>query len=97
MRHRYVVTYDVSDAKRLRRVFKTLRGFGEALQYSVFQCDLSDVERLRLTDALSGIINHAEDRVLIVDLGPTEGRAVLAFECLGVQREVPTERGPHVI
>jgi len=97
VRHRYLVTYDVSDAKRLRRVFKTLMGFGEPLQYSVFQCDLSDVERLTLKDALCGIINHAEDRVLLVDLGPTDGRAVLAFERLGAQRVVPAGRGPLVV
>ena len=97
MRHRYLVTYDVSDAKRLRRVFRKLMGFGSPLQYSVFQCDLSDVERLELKDALWRIINHAEDRVLIVDLGPADGRAVLAFECLGVQREVPTDRKPLVV
>ncbi|MGH7718443.1 MAG: CRISPR-associated endonuclease Cas2 [Gemmatimonadaceae bacterium] len=97
MRHRYLVTYDVSDAKRLRRVFKKLMGFGEPLQYSVFQCDLSDVERLKLREAVSNIINHAEDRVLIVDLGPADGRAALAFECLGVQREIPKERGAVIV
>lgn len=97
MRHRYLVTYDVSDAKRLRRVFKKLMGFGEPLQYSVFQCDLSDVERLKLKEALSEMINHAEDRVLIIDLGPVDGRAALAFESLGVQREIRTERGPVVV
>lgn len=97
MQRRYLVTYDISNAKRLRRVFKTLMGFGAPLQYSVFQCDLSDVERLKLREALCAVMNQSEDRVLIVDLGPTEGRAVLAFECLGVQREVLTGRRPIVV
>ena len=96
MRHRYLVTYDVSDAKRLRRLFKTLGGFGEHLQYSVFQCDLSDVERIELKGAIWRIINHAEDRILVVDIGPVEGRASVAFECLGVQT-APTDRGPVIV
>ena len=97
MRHRYLVTYDVSDDGRLRRVFKKLKGFGEPLQYSVFQCDLSEVERLKLKEVLCAIINHAEDRVLIIDVGPADGRAMVAFECLGVQREAVTERRAVVI
>jgi len=39
--HLYLVTYDIRDDKRLRRVFKTMKGFGEWLQLSVFQCRLS--------------------------------------------------------
>ncbi|MFO0762685.1 MAG: CRISPR-associated endonuclease Cas2, partial [Byssovorax sp.] len=37
MRHTYVVAYDVCDPKRLRQVHKTMRGFGDALQLSVFR------------------------------------------------------------
>ncbi|MCY4239233.1 MAG: CRISPR-associated endonuclease Cas2 [Rhodospirillaceae bacterium] len=37
----YIVTYDISDTRRWRRVFKTMHGFGEWLQFSVFQCRLS--------------------------------------------------------
>ena len=37
----YIVTYDIADARRWRRVFKTMNGFGEWLQLSVFQCRLS--------------------------------------------------------
>src|SRR5690606_2499180 len=39
--HLYLVTYDIRDDKRWRRVFKTMKGFGEWLQLSVFQCRLS--------------------------------------------------------
>ena len=37
----YIVTYDISDTRGWRRVFKTMNGFGEWLQLSVFQCQLS--------------------------------------------------------
>ncbi len=41
MRSSYLVTYDISDAKRLRLVFRTTRGYGDHLQYSVFECQLT--------------------------------------------------------
>ncbi|MDZ4805678.1 MAG: CRISPR-associated endonuclease Cas2 [Candidatus Eisenbacteria bacterium] len=89
MRHRYLVAYDVSDPKRLRQVFKKLHGFGDPVQYSVFLCSLSDVEKMKMRECLGGIIHHAEDRVMIVDIGPTEGRAAVAFEYLGEPLPAP--------
>jgi CRISPR-associated protein Cas2 len=83
MRKRYLVTYDISDPKRLRQVFKTMKGFGRHLQFSVFSCDLSEMALMRLKLALSAIIDSHHDQVLIVDLGPSEGRAAEAFESLG--------------
>jgi CRISPR-associated protein Cas2 len=71
-------------------------GFGDPLQYSVFHCSLSDVEKLKLVDTLSAIIHHAEDRVLIVDVGPVEGRAQLAYEFLG-RREAEVAQESAVI
>jgi len=97
VRHRYLVAYDVSDATRLRRVHKKLLGFGDPLQYSVFQCNLSDVEKLRMVEGLSELIHHDEDRVLIVDIGPVQGRAAVAFEFLGVRQEVPMERQAVIV
>ena len=85
MRNRYIVAYDVSDAKRLRRTFKKMNGFGDPLQYSVFVCDLSTKERVILEEALTEIINLKEDGVLIVDIGPVNGRAVAAVQTLGRQ------------
>jgi CRISPR-associated protein Cas2 len=89
VRHRYIVAYDVSDAKRLRQTYKKMNGFGDPLQYSVFSCDLSDVELTLMKRAIGAIINHSEDRVMIVDIGPVEGRAVVAFDFLGVKLRVP--------
>ncbi len=93
MRHCYLVAYDVSDDRRLRRMFRTMRGFGDPVQYSVFQCHLSDVEKVKLVEAVSRVIKHDEDRVMIVDIGPADGRARLAFEYLGVR---PAEEGERV-
>jgi len=67
------VSYDVSDPKRLRMLNKILKGFGEGLHYSVFRCDLTKKGRVELVGCIKEIINHSEDRVMIVDLGPVGG------------------------
>lgn len=97
MRHRYVVAYDVSDPKRLRRVHRKLKGFGDPLQYSVFQCDLSDTEKLLMVGEVVALINEAEDRVMIVDAGPVAGRGGLVFEYLGRRPEVMEEEWAAIV
>ena len=64
MRTTYLVCYDVADAKRLRKVFKTCGNFGEHLQFSVFECDLNPSEKVELETELGEIINHDEDQVI---------------------------------
>jgi len=97
MRHRYLVAYDICDSKRLRRTFKKMNGFGDPLQYSVFSCDLSDVEQTLMKEALGTIINHAEDRVMIVDIGPVDGRGGVALEFLGVRLDLPAEAAAVIV
>ena len=83
MRSRYIVTYDISDDGRRTEVYKTLRGFGDHLQYSVFRCDLSARERIELVALLHPRLDHSTDQVLLVDLGPVDGRAGSCIEALG--------------
>jgi len=66
----YIVTYDISNTKRWRRVFKTMHGFGEWLQLSVFQCRLSRRRRAELETRLRELIKPGEDHVLVIDIGP---------------------------
>ncbi|HSW09321.1 MAG TPA: CRISPR-associated endonuclease Cas2 [Bacillota bacterium] len=82
-RRRYLVCYDIRDAKRLRRVFKCLQGFGDGLQYSVFYCELSPRNKVQLEAKLGDIINHKEDRVMIVDTGAVDATAKPTFEFMG--------------
>jgi CRISPR-associated protein Cas2 len=83
MRNRYIVSYDIADPKRLRRVHRTMRGFGDPLQYSVFRCDLSPSERILLLEALTPLIHHREDQVMLINLGPADARGVESIETLG--------------
>lgn len=68
--HLWIVTYDVRDPKRWRRVFRAMKGRGEWLQLSVFQCRLSRRGMVELRGALAAIVKHDEDHVLFLDLGP---------------------------
>ena len=96
MRRHYLVTYDIADAKRLRRVFKTMKGFGAHLQFSVFQCDLPDIDLVRMKAALTDIIHQTEDQVLIIDLGPTESHPIKRMESIGMKAEWE-ERGARIV
>ncbi len=92
MRNRYIVSYDISDAKRLRRVHRTMRGYGEPLQYSVFRCDMSPSERILLKEALTRIINNREDQVMLINIGPVDGRACESIETIGRALAEESER-----
>ena len=83
MRTSYLVCYDISDEKRLRQVHKLMRGFGDHLQYSVFECQLTPMDLVRCRNALSKIIHHEQGQVLFVDLGPAEGRGDRVITALG--------------
>jgi len=84
MRTTFLVCYDIADDKRLRQVFKTCCNFGDHLQYSIFECDLNPSEKIELEKELGDIINHDEDQVLFVALGPAESRGDRVITALGL-------------
>ena len=83
MRTTYLICYDISDEKRLRRVFKICKDYGSHLQYSVFESDLSQIEKTELERKLSAEINAREDQVLFVEFGPATGRGERSIVALG--------------
>ena len=95
-RRRYLVAYDIRDDRRLRRVHKTVKGFGWSMQYSVFICDLDGVELMRLEMALAEEIHHVADSVAIIDLGDPAERGVRCFEFLGHRPKLP-KAGPVIL
>ena len=84
MRKSYLVCYDISNDKRLRKVFQIMRAYGDHLQYSVFECQLRPIDLVELKMKLSVEIHHDEDQVLFVDLGPAEGRGERVITALGI-------------
>jgi CRISPR-associated protein Cas2 len=83
MRTSYLVCYDICDDKRLRKVFQTMRNYGDHLQYSVFECQLRPMDLAKCRSELAAIIHHGQDQVLFVNLGPAEGRGDRVITALG--------------
>ncbi|MGE3875630.1 MAG: CRISPR-associated endonuclease Cas2 [Parvibaculaceae bacterium] len=65
----YIVTYDIADDRRWRKVFKLMHGYGRWLQLSVFQCRLTARRRAEMALRLEATIHGRDDHVLILDLG----------------------------
>ncbi len=65
---RYLVAYDVANSKRLAKVAKTLEGYGTRVLYSVFECDLTPQEYMRLKRRIQNAIKEDDDAVLFIRL-----------------------------
>lgn len=91
-RIRYLLAYDIRDPKRLRRVHKLAKAWGEPLQYSVFVCDLTKMERTAMRSDLMTLMNLEEDSVSFFDLGTPNGRGLKCIEFIGTRRALPDSR-----
>ena len=87
----YLVTYDISDPKRWRRIFKLMKGYGHWLQLSVFQCRLTARRRAEMTIRLEESMKPSEDHILILDMGPAD-KIKPRVESLGKGYEAPTRQ-----
>lgn len=82
-----VVSYDIADNKRRRKVMKTMEGYGQRVQYSVFECRLGARDVARLRARLRKLILEEEDDIRFyllceqcVQRVQTLGRATLTPE-----------------
>lgn len=57
-----VVSYDVVSDSRRRKVMKTMEGFGQRVQYSVFECLLTPAQVLEMQRKLKKLVSE-EDSV----------------------------------
>ena len=76
-----LVTYDVSTieeggARRLRRVAKTCRDFGQRVQFSVFEIEVDPAQWTMLRATLEKIIDPAHDSLRYYYLGTNWRRRV---------------------
>lgn len=76
-KHWHLITYDVRDPKRLRRVAKKLEGYGSRVQLSVFRCRLDRVTLERLHWELNQIMQKEDDLLVIPLCGDCAGRVPL--------------------
>lgn len=73
----YLVCYDISEPKRLRRVHKFLLGYKVGGQKSFFECWLTAAELREVRDTLAELLDLAEDRAHIFQLDPRMARDML--------------------
>jgi len=97
MRTRYLLCYDVRDDARLRRVGKLAEAYGYRLQYSIFLCDLSGVERSRLERALRQTLNLDVDAAVLIDLGPSGRVSASRFHWLSPPPKIHDPDAPTLV
>ena len=76
----YLVCYDISHPKRLRKVAKVCEDFGYRRQLSVFLVRVSATEFVRLRTRLYEAVNLDEDQILFL---PLCGKCCGGIESLG--------------
>jgi CRISPR-associated protein Cas2 len=76
----FLVAYDISDPRRLRKVARACEDFGLRRQYSVFLCRLTACDLVRLKSRLYDVINLDQDQVLFI---PLCARCAAEIEALG--------------
>lgn len=67
----YLISYDVSNPKRLRHVCKVLESYGTRVQRSVFECHLPPPAFSELWGILQRTIKPEEDSLLCYPLDAT--------------------------
>ena len=82
-----LVTYDVdttdkSGQRRLRRVAKACLDYGQRVQNSVFECELTEVQFCILKERINEIIDHSLDSIRFYHLNRSENRRV---EVMGIE------------
>jgi CRISPR-associated protein Cas2 len=68
MKGKYLICYDITDHRRLQKVYNYLKGLGRHIQYSVFFCVLSREDLREVKDALNALIEPRTDDVRIYTL-----------------------------
>ena len=97
MRNVYLIAYDVAEPARWRQVYRIMCGAGDPLQYSVFRCELTAVELHQVQSQLWEELNLQEDRIMLVDLGPVDGRGDSCIEFWGTHRSEPPDRTATIV
>lgn len=57
------VSYDIPDDKRRNKIARTLKDYGERIQYSVFECNITNEQYLQLLKRITNIVLPEKDTV----------------------------------
>ena len=80
----WLISYDIADPKRLRRVARAVAAVGERLHYSLFLCRFDEDGRLALQRRIARLIDAQVDSVHYLPWCDADRRATLH---LGASRE----------
>ena len=89
----YDVAIDDGGARRLRRVAKACRNYGQRVQYSVFECIVDPAQWTMLRDQLIREIDEGKDSLRFYFLGSNWRRRV---EHVGAKKGIDQE-GPIIV
>ncbi|MBI2842475.1 MAG: CRISPR-associated endonuclease Cas2 [Armatimonadetes bacterium] len=99
MREDYLVSYDVNTEdkegrRRLVRVAKACKNFGQRVQYSVFECSVNEMEYEKLRSKLVSIIDLDRDSLRIYRL---KGLRSDYIESYGLDRYVDFDEDALIV
>lgn len=77
-----LITYDVdttskAGARRLRKVAKACKDYGQRVQNSVFECQLTEAQLAILKNLISDIIDKDLDSIRIYDLNRRNDKTIV--------------------
>ena len=91
--HTWMVTYDIVNNTARARVANALAGYGERVQYSVFECRLNAREFAVLRQRIADLVDLTCDRIRWYPLcRPCHGRVVQQGE-----GQVPEDEGFYLV
>ncbi|NMB13573.1 MAG: CRISPR-associated endonuclease Cas2 [Firmicutes bacterium] len=59
----FVVAYDIEDDKRRTKIHKLLKNYGQWMQFSLFECNLTQEEFIKLEYRLEKLIDPERDSI----------------------------------
>ena len=88
MKRNYLIGYDISNPKRLAKVAKIMKEYGDRIQYSFFHCWISEAQKKRLMGRIKQTIHERDDQVIIVPVTPEQLKSI---EFIGVKNQLEVE------
>lgn len=89
-----LVTYDIADtdeeegAKRLRRIAKVCQKYGQRVQFSVFECRVSNTQLERMIGEVEDVFDRSCDSVIIYRFPGEMENATLRLGCDKQERKL---------
>ncbi len=79
-----LITYDVDTVsemgqKRLRQVARICKDYGQRVQNSVFECEVTEAQYVKLKDALSTVMDKSLDSIRFYHLNKNDNRRVVTI------------------